>query len=775
MSLKKQKHLPVQGTSTIKEEDSRIEFERRIHPWKFVPFGQTHAAVDGTVETSYEDSSKTRLFSGRRFTVQLKLRSTIKFTKSHASTRVDVKDLNNWMNSFEPVVFVLYDKESNQFYFQFIDDILIQSIQRKNPKWIAQKSTEIQLSLENRINSDGLVKIESLLANHKTKSTKTLTPGTYFESKEKLSQIVSDCLKELQSRRIPYGADRLNEIAQNINTAIYTVTVVGETSVGKSTLVNALLSKQISPMDKYPTTGIPCTFQPGEKEYAEVVFKDGKRKKIPATDKALNDYVTQQGNSNNHRNVDLVTVSLVDQKLESGLAYCDVPGLNDPDERIEKIAKSAIFSSNAIIYIIDGMPMKGGGFFLKRNQIEDLKDLKFRRDRLFLVVNKVDFLNKRELAELKFFLEKELKKYGADQLLSHPPIYVSAKKSFEKRVKGKGDDNTILELEKVLWTYLLQSGKTGLHNLLGLTSEFIDEVGKTSTVINARMLDSDKRIQFQLDLTQTRKDLEKLNAFGKIKKDELMVWMTNYINDSINVIISNLQNWLTSFNTEQNLPSTKEIKRYLQNEATIILSDIFSEVNFALDNLYSETNEWVKNKLSQTEMEIDKYSDPNFLLVSDFNHLITPISRNFNEDRHSAVNMLEGALFFIGDLASTFFIMIEELLLGKVEVRKKHVHKILAKARISYTSVFQNARALYGEYVNNQYSKILTQIQVHAKVYLGNIDAQLNKLDEELSDTEKMNYEKFFEKRKEFVLEARRIIIQYQQNIVSNSTHKFTL
>lgn len=57
--LKKKKHLPVQGISTIKEEDSRIEFKRRIHPWKFVPFGQTHAAVDGTVETSYEDSTKT--------------------------------------------------------------------------------------------------------------------------------------------------------------------------------------------------------------------------------------------------------------------------------------------------------------------------------------------------------------------------------------------------------------------------------------------------------------------------------------------------------------------------------------------------------------------------------------------------------------------------------------------------------------------------------------------------------------------------------------------
>ncbi len=241
--------------------------------------------------------------------------------------------------------------------------------------------------------------------------------------------------------------------------------------------------------------------------------------------------------------------------------------------------------------------------------------------------------------------------------------------------------------------------------------------------------------------------------------------MNEHINSSVNVILTNLENWLNSFGPDQKLPSSIEVKKYLQNEATIILSDIYNEVNFALDNLYTETNDWVKTKLRQTEMEIDKYSDPNFNFVSNFAHLISPISRHFVENRSTAVNMLQEGLIFLGDLATGIYQMLEQLFIGKDEVRRKQVRKTLEKSRISYTNVFQNSKGLYTNYVSNQYTKILTQINDRTKVYLGNIDAQLNKLDHELADGERKNFERFLEARKKFALEAERIIIQFNQNI----------
>lgn len=74
----------------------------------------------------------------------------------------------------------------------------------------------------------------------------------------------------------------LTALRERLRAARLRVLVVGEAKRGKSTLVNALLGREVLPTGVTPLTALPTTVTHGTGEAMEVAFTDGRTRALPA-------------------------------------------------------------------------------------------------------------------------------------------------------------------------------------------------------------------------------------------------------------------------------------------------------------------------------------------------------------------------------------------------------------------------------------------------------------------------------------------------------------
>lgn len=176
------------------------------------------------------------------------------------------------------------------------------------------------------------------------------------------------------------------------------VIVLGETSAGKSALLNSILGMEVLPSGRTETTGVPtilrmtqnrvpCRVQVYGKNDSVLEEKEFSRE--PGDLRAVRDLIYRRVavDSSQRIGVDriVVEVSGTDHKMSEEIELVDAPGLNAHAERT-KIVEDAVARSHACIFVLDGRnAMKAGEF----------KSLKWTDEvlsRTLFVVNKVDLL-----------------------------------------------------------------------------------------------------------------------------------------------------------------------------------------------------------------------------------------------------------------------------------------------------------------------------------------------------------------------------------------------
>ena len=124
-------------------------------------------------------------------------------------------------------------------------------------------------------------------------------------------------LNELATLGTARDRQQLRGLLERLDAARLRVLVVGEAKRGKSTLVNALLGREVLPSGVAPLTAVTTTVRYGDDERAQARFLDGRDEKYPLA--ALGDLVTERGNPGNRRRIADVTVYLTAPILESGV------------------------------------------------------------------------------------------------------------------------------------------------------------------------------------------------------------------------------------------------------------------------------------------------------------------------------------------------------------------------------------------------------------------------------------------------------------------------
>src|ERR1051325_5594490 len=151
-------------------------------------------------------------------------------------------------------------------------------------------------------------------------------------------QVVADLSNESDlANRVRAAADAVVE--NNI-----TIVFGGHWNAGKSTLVNALLERDLLPVSDRTETGVACRIRAGAADEAIVRRKDLSIA-IPCMKQAIADEVSITGGGREPRTkieaVEILDLTLARASLPPNVCWIDTPGLNDASDADERLRREA--------------------------------------------------------------------------------------------------------------------------------------------------------------------------------------------------------------------------------------------------------------------------------------------------------------------------------------------------------------------------------------------------------------------------------------------------
>jgi GTPase Era involved in 16S rRNA processing len=185
------------------------------------------------------------------------------------------------------------------------------------------------------------------------KTTHNNTRGTFSFHKEALRLLFTKAYQFCVENRNRDAIPHLERAREQLEKERMALAAVGEFKNGKSSLVNALLEEpELLPVDIDVTTSINTLITYAESENVTVVFGSGRSaKKLSIDRKQIRDYVTEQQNASNKKNVSMVVIELPNEQLAEGLVLYDTPGIGNVNRSHEAMTFSILHAADVILFI----------------------------------------------------------------------------------------------------------------------------------------------------------------------------------------------------------------------------------------------------------------------------------------------------------------------------------------------------------------------------------------------------------------------------------------
>ena len=218
-------------------------------------------------------------------------------------------------------------------------------------------------------------------------------------------------------------AQLINKLRENR----FNLVVLGAFKRGKSTLINALLGESLLPTAIVPLTSVVTVLGYGEHLNIEVLFHNGERKKISQPE--LVEYITEKGNPRNQKGVREVAITYPSDYLKDGVRVIDTPGVGSVYSHNTEVAYNYLPQVDAAIFVVTVDPP------LSAAEQEFLKDIREYVHKLFVVLNKVDYVEEAQRQEALEFTTQVLQ---ANLATEHVMIFpLAAKLALDGKVTGR--------------------------------------------------------------------------------------------------------------------------------------------------------------------------------------------------------------------------------------------------------------------------------------------------------------------------------------------------
>jgi Dynamin family len=302
---------------------------------------------------------------------------------------------------------------------------------------------------------------------------------------------LADALDELARLGTDQDREQLAAVRERLAAARLRVLVAGEAKRGKSTLINALLGRDLLPSGVTPLTAVATTVRYGTEPRAEVLFLDGHEEKHPLT--ALAALVTERGNPHNRRRIASVTVfGDVPLLLASGVELVDTPGTGSVFEWDTETAHEALLSMDAAVFVLTADPPVSAS---ERDLLAQVAGLSVTT---FAVLNKSDHLDEAGLAEATEFTRQVLAEAG----------HAGTVYPMSARAALDGHDAGFAAFHAGFTAYLTARGQADLRTSAitqarRMAGSMLDEVALTRRAAQLRAGDASARVeQFTARLAQ---------------------------------------------------------------------------------------------------------------------------------------------------------------------------------------------------------------------------------------------------------------------------------
>lgn len=303
-----------------------------------------------------------------------------------------------------------------------------------------------------------------------------------------------------------HAAHSLRQLLERFREQRFHLAVLGQFKRGKSTMLNALLGEDVLPASIIPVTAVPTFIRAGDERQARISFSDGSPsvEHVAANAAELNEfiaqYVTETANPHNRLHVSQVEVYHPASILREGVVLIDTPGIGSTHRHNTEATLNFIPQCDAALFVTSPDPP------VTEVEIEFLQRVLAATSRMFLVLNKVDYLRDADRDKLLAYLQEVLhKQAGMDNGVS--VLCVSARAGLEARQNGDEEQwvkSGMSAVETLLVDFLASEKERALAEAIARNA---------SSIIAGMLLEQRLAVQsLKMPLDELQARMEALNS-----------------------------------------------------------------------------------------------------------------------------------------------------------------------------------------------------------------------------------------------------------------------
>ncbi len=734
--VKKKKEVRI-GSSNVKERTSRNGFEILMSPWVCTGTSGADHGHDYHVEVVSTINIEEYKPDGRFFLAQLKSQTKLQIKDEFIVPHpIETRKIRQWYNSSAqiPFLFVVNDLKTGAFYYQWIDEEFISDLEKTSPFWTKNEKVLIKIPKLNLINEKSKESIREYVYNYRYVPKKLLEPGVFFDLKDKITKSIYTYEKLVNNT--PFESVKVDviKLKEKLENAVYRIAITGLSRVGKSSLINSLLKRpDISPTDIWQTTGVPILIHPGRDEKVKINFYDSKKSSevLAYSSENIKQYAAREQNEDNYKGVSEVNVFISSSQLERGVMFYDIPGLDDPNDQIMDFAFHTADCANVILYIIDGASAKTGSFVFKNDYKRHIEKFSQSKDKIFLIVNKVDELPLERLQGLKNEIEKNLEKYKLKDKISSKIYFLSIDPDKNNDLAKLGKEiSSIEELENDLWSFMLTENKVGFFKLYSLIRELQQSIIQLESIKRTRSLQASQKSILVNAIKGVKTKIPNLEDYIVKQRDKIYSSITKNLDLRKVGILKSLEKSLIKMT---DMPSDEKIKTFLIKRGHNAVIKTQDDLALELTSLQDYIDKWIEENLKQVRDIINldkkefKYSNEEIKEIA-----LPPFdfSSAWGKGIIAAIagfiwNPVVAAFGFGLGFGSALL----DLILGKEERKAKRIHKLMNKIDAPYSNTFKNANEQFDKVLYEQINVLINYVNRKLKLYFSDIEAQIGDLD----------------------------------------------
>ncbi|XP_028400623.1 dual serine/threonine and tyrosine protein kinase-like [Dendronephthya gigantea] len=371
--------------------------------------------------------------------------------------------------------------------------------------------------------------------------------------REKLGEFylkIDNCIKQLDKCAIEvlntYYGDHgvlnvLDKQTERLAKLEYKVLIAGESSAGKSSLLNLILGEELLPHHVLNTTSTICELKFGKERKLVVHYNYDEERKIQpepvvyTLDKKENcqeqiaRFVRLEDSRAREKASCYAKVEIFwpHELLEEGVVIIDSPGLGESDE-MDEVLMNYLPNALAFIYVLD-MSRAGGiqkdmkeklmGILRKAGSDAGVASLRHLAECSLFVCNKWDQVKESEREAVKKYVSTKLSECWRDASSNHQIVYMSVTEAIKVQEYGGVTEEFNLLLKQIK-TMVLKAINIRLYNhwqwlhavlqhIYRVTYFFNQEIQSTHQTTRERMSSIEKRIEIiEKQEESVRKNME---------------------------------------------------------------------------------------------------------------------------------------------------------------------------------------------------------------------------------------------------------------------------